>query len=96
MTASSEGMWIPFKTFKPKLGRLNGSSSWVPGLLDPKPYLQINLAPRARLITRVATQANPEHDWWTTSYVLKYSLNGNQWKAYQTNGFIEVIGFTLQ
>lgn len=83
-------MWFPLKTFKPFLARLNGSSSWVAGVLDPTPYLQVKLSPRSRLITTIATQASPEHDWWTTSYILKYSLDGTEWKEYQTDNFTEV------
>jgi len=90
ITASSEGMWFPFKTFKSHFARLNGSSSWVAGVLDTAPYLQVNLAPRSRLITALATQASPEHDWWTTSYCLKYSIDGIEWMEYEVDNFTEV------
>lgn len=92
LSASSEGMWFPFITYKPKFARLNGPSSWVAGLLDTKPYLQVELAPRARLITRIATQASPEHDWWTTSYLLNFSMDKLEWTQYEVDGVIEVSG----
>jgi hypothetical protein len=89
VTASSAGLWF-FTIFKPHFARLQGSSAWVAGLLDLNSYLQVNFAPRKRLVTGVATQGNPYHDWWTTSYILEYSLNERDWISYKRNGFIEV------
>lgn len=89
ITASSAGIWF-LTVFKPHLARLHASTAWVAGLLDLNPYLQISFSPIRRLITGIATQGNPGHDWWTTSYVLTYSINEYNWMYYKTQGITEV------
>lgn len=91
LASSSEGMWLNLKFFKAKDARLRLKSlSWVSGLLDSNPWLQVNFAPEIKLISGVATQGNPSHSWWTTSYTLKHSMTGKTWRDYEKEGFTEV------
>ena len=41
-------------------------------------------------VSGIATQGNPSHDWWTTSFTLKYSMTGKMWQDYEKEGFEEV------
>ena len=92
LTASSEGMWLDLKIFRARDARLRLKSiSWVSALLDSDPWLQVSLAPEIKLISGIATQGNPSHDWWTTSYTLKHSMTGKTWRDYENGqGFTEV------
>lgn len=92
LTASSEGMWFNLRKFKARDARLwLTSSSWVCGVMDPDPWIQISFAPEIKLICGIATQGSSSHDWWTTSYKLKYSLTGKSWRDYENaEGFAEV------
>ena len=91
LTASSDGMWINFQSFKAKDARLKLQSlSWVSGILDSSPWLQVSFAPEIKIISGIATQGNPSHDWWTTSFTLKYSMTGKIWQDYEKEGFEEV------
>lgn len=52
-------------------------------MLDYDMYLEINLAPKLRLITVIATQGNPDNDWWTTKYTIKYKTASKlSWISY--------------
>lgn len=91
LTASSDGMWINFQSFKAKDARLKLQSlSWVSGILDSSPWLQVSFAPEIKIISGIATQGNPSHDWWTTSFTLKYSMTGKIWQDCEKEGFEEV------
>jgi hypothetical protein len=48
------------------------------------------MAPKTRLITKIATQGSPEYDWWMKQYTLKYSLNRISWRFYEVNGKTKV------
>ncbi|KXJ24955.1 Retinoschisin [Exaiptasia diaphana] len=76
ITGSSTGQW-GLTYYYPYMARLNGKSSWVVSLVDYSMYLDIDLAPQLRLITGIATQGNPDKDWWTTKYTINYRLNGD-------------------
>jgi len=93
LTASSEGMWLDLSSFKARDARLwIKSTSWVSGILDSNPWIQISLAPEIKLVSGVATQGNPTHDWWTTSYTLKHSMTGKTWRDYESGeGFVEIF-----
>ncbi|XP_031556668.1 lactadherin-like isoform X2 [Actinia tenebrosa] len=84
ITGTSNGQWM-ITFFYPYMARLKGSSAWVSSLLDTSPFLEINVGPRSRMITKIATQGSPEYDWWTTSYSVKYSLNRVSWTDYTDN-----------
>ena len=85
LTASSEGMWLNLRVFKPRDARLwQLSTSWVSSVIDRHPWIQISFAPEIKLISGIATQGNPSHDWWTTSYTLKYSIIGKSWRDYKS------------
>ena len=91
LTASSDGLWLNFKFLKAKDARLRLKSiSWVCGILDSSPWLQVSFAPEVKLVSGIATQGNPSHDWWTTSYTLKHSMTGKTWQEYERDGFAEV------
>lgn len=92
LTASSEGLWLDLTTFKARDARLwLKSSSWVGGILDFNPWIQVSFAPEIKLVCGVATQGNPSHNWWTTSYTLKHSMTGKTWSDYNSGqGFVEV------
>ena len=64
-------------------GRLNGVGAWSPST-DGKAndYLQINLQYEI-FICAVATQGNPNADYWTKKYKLLLSLNDSDWVTYQ-------------
>ena len=91
ITASSDGWWLDFHFFRAKDARLRlRSLSWVSGILDSNPWLQVSFAPEIKLISGIATQGNPSHDWWTTSYTLQHSMTGKAWQEYEQHGFAEV------
>ena len=90
LTASSDGRWFDFQSFKAKDARLRLKSlSWVCGFLDSSPWLQVSFAPEVKIISGIATQGNPSHDWWTTSYTLKHRMTGKIWRHYEKEGFEE-------
>ena len=91
VTASSEGWWLDLSTFKARNARLwLKSTSWVGSVLDSNPWIQISFAPEIKLITGISTQGNPSHDWFTSSYTLKYGMTGKTWHDYEREGFVEV------
>ena len=91
LTASSVGMWFNLQSFEAKEARLRLKSiSWVSGILDFSPWLQVSFAPEIKIVSGIATQGNPSHDWWTTSYTLKHSMAGKTWRDYEKEGFEEV------
>ena len=80
LTASSEGRW-KFKPFEARLWL--GSASWVSILIDHDPWLPVNFSPQVKLISGIATQGNQLYDWWTTSFILKFSTNEKtRWSKY--------------
>lgn len=89
ITASSDGWWLP-EYYKAKDARLKVQSlSWVCSYMDSTPWLQVSFAPEIKLISGIATQGNPSHDWWTTSYTLKHSMTGKTWQEHERQGFTE-------
>jgi len=80
------------KEYAPPNGKLNNQingGGWcaehkfaVAG--DKNQYLQLDLG-SSHLIFAVATQGSHLLDNWVTSYMLRYSEDGNSWKYYSTN-----------
>ncbi|XP_032230489.2 lactadherin [Nematostella vectensis] len=85
IAGSSTGQWV-LDYFEPYKGRLHGPSSWVPGLLDSTPWLQVNLGPKTRLVTHIATQGSPVQSWWTKKYRVCYGIFNGSLKDYRESG----------
>ena len=70
--------------FRPSDARLHAAnSSWVSDGVEKDKFLQISFQPHPRLITSVATEGSPGHDWWVVLYNLQYSLDGVTWFYYE-------------
>lgn len=70
--------------FRPSDARLHAAgSSWVSDGVEKDRFLQISFQPHPRLITSVATEGSPGHDWWVVLYNLQYSLDGVTWFYYE-------------
>ena len=52
--------------------------------------IQIDLGPKLRLITAVASQGSHNYDEWVTSYKLSYSTDGGKWKVFGKGDIPEV------
>lgn len=72
--------------FRPSDARLHENTSWVNEGLAINLFLQISFQHHSKLITGVATQGNPDNDWWVTRYNLLYSSDGVTWSYYEYEG----------
>ncbi|XP_022785987.1 uncharacterized protein LOC111326286 [Stylophora pistillata] len=84
--------WQPGRS-DPWYGRLNNQSrrSWCAAVVDDMQYLQIDLGPKLRLITAVASQGSHNYDEWVTSYKLSYSTDGGKWKFFGKGNIPEIF-----
>ena len=74
----------------PSDGRLNGSNAWIPATNnDNNDFLQIDLG-SLYFVCGVATQGNPNNDYWTKKYKIKTSLD-NVWGAFYSEGGSEKV-----
>ena len=70
----------------PSNGRLKGSNTWIPATNnDNNDFLQIDLG-SLYFVCGVATQGNPNNDYWTKTYKIKTSLDNVAWKFYSEGG----------
>ena len=74
----------------PSDGRLNGSNAWIPATNnDNNDFLQIDLG-SVYFVCGVATQGNPNNDYWTEKYKIKTSLD-NVWGTFYSEGGSEKV-----
>ena len=79
----------------PSDGRLEGSNAWIPGTnSDINDFLQIDLG-SLYFVCGVATQGNPNDDYWTETYKIKTSLDNVLWTFYSEGGSEKVHPFLL-
>ena len=76
-----------FSPFAPRDARLYANTSWANEGYSSEEFLQISFHPYSKLITGVATQGNPHHDWWIYRYYLQYSLDGFTWSFYEVASY---------
>ena len=76
-----------FSPFAPRDARLYANASWANEGYSSDEFLQISFHPYSKLITGVATQGNPHHDWWIYRYYLQYSLDGFTWSFYEAASY---------
>ena len=69
--------------YHPEKARLHKYGCWIPKENDPSPWIQIDLE-LIKDITKIATQGRYETNYWTKSYSLSYSLDGNNFVSYQS------------
>ena len=53
-------------------------------------YLKVDLGPKLRLVTAVASQGSHNYDEWVTQYKLSYSLDGGKWNYYKDLDIVKV------
>ena len=74
----------------PSDGRLNGSNAWIPATNnDNNDFLQIDLG-SVYFVCGVATQGNPNNDYWTKTYKIETSLDNDVW-AFYSEGVSEKV-----
>ena len=72
----------------PHLARLKSTSAWcLPEVinLDFEHYLEVEL-PRLYLVSAVATLGGVTYAEYVTSYMVKYSVDGREWKNASLDG----------
>ena len=73
----------------PFLGRLEesrGDGAWCPSTRgDKTDYLQVDMG-KVYFVCGVATQGQRIGDYWTNSYKLQFSLDGDTYVFYMENG----------
>ena len=78
----------------PSDGRLEGSNAWIPLANDESnDFLQIDLG-SLYFICGVATQGNPDYNYWTKTYKIKTSLDNVVWTFYSEGGSEKVHPFS--
>ena len=76
-------------------GRLKGTIAWIPLTnVDNNDFLQIDLG-SLYFVCGVATQGNPNNDYWTKTYKIKTSLDNVGWTFYSEGGSEKVHPFSL-
>ena len=71
-------------------GRLKGSNAWIPATdNNNNDFLQIDLG-SVYFVCGVATQGNPNNDYWTKTYKIKTSLD-NVWGTFYSEGGSEKV-----
>ena len=55
---------------------------WITNELE-NVCLKVDLGPKLRRITTVASQGSHNYDEWVTAYKLSYSLDGGKWTYYE-------------
>ena len=79
----------------PSDGRLEVSNAWIPATnSNNNDFLQIDLG-SLYFVCGVATQGNPNNDYWTKTYKIKTSLDNVAWKFYSEGGSEKVHPFLL-
>ena len=74
----------------PSDGRLKGSNAWIPATNnDNNDFLQIDLG-SLYFVCGVATQGNPNNDYWTKTYKIETSLD-NDLRAFYFEGGSEKV-----
>lgn len=64
--------------------------AWCPAVINRKQYFQVNLGDKTK-VTKISTQGRlGELDRHVKSYRLYYSMDGEQWKVYQSDGIDKV------
>ena len=76
-----------FSPFVAGDARLYANTSWANEGYSSDESLQISFHPYSKLITGVATQRNPHHDWWIYRYHLQYSLDGFTWSFHEVASY---------
>ena len=78
-----------YENESPFLGRLEesrGDGAWCPSTRgDKTDYLQVDMG-KVYFVCGVATQGQRIGDYWTNSYKLQFSLDGNTYDFYTENG----------
>ncbi|KAL9983324.1 hypothetical protein ACROYT_G005476 [Oculina patagonica] len=76
--------WQPGRS-DPWYGRLKNESrrSWCSVVSDNNQYIQVDLGPKLRRITAVASQGSHNYDEWVTKYKLSYSSDGGKWEFFE-------------
>lgn len=59
-------------------GRLNGSGSWKPEINDRTPVYRVAFNQQPVNITYIATQGDPDEDFWVTSFTLQYKMRNHR------------------
>lgn len=68
----------------------NVLDAWCPAVIDRKQYFQVNLGDKTK-VTKVSTQGRLGNlDRHVKSYRLYYSMDGEEWKVYQSDGIDKV------
>ena len=79
---------------RPSDGRLEGSNAWIPLTNNyNNDFLQIDLG-SLYFVCGVATQGNPNNDYWTTTYKIETSLDNVVWTFYSEGGSEKVHPFS--
>lgn len=77
-------------TVSSKRHDFNVLDAWCPATVNRKQYFQVNLGFKTK-ITKVSTQGRLGNlDRHVKSYRLYYSMDGHDWKVYQTEGVDKV------
>ena len=64
--------------------------AWCPSTIDRKQYFQVDLGFKTK-VTKVSTQGRLGNlDRHVKSYRLYYSMDGDRWKVYKTDGVDKV------
>ena len=75
-------------------GRFKGTIAWIPFTNDDNnDFLQIDLG-SLYFICGVATQGNPDYNYWTKTYKIKTSLDNVVWTFYSEGGSEKVHPFS--
>ena len=78
----------------PSDGQLKGTNAWIPAInCISNDFLQIDLG-SLYFVCGVATQGNPNNDYWTKTYKIKTSLDNVVWTFYSEGGSEKVHPFS--
>ena len=77
------------KDLPPHQGRLHSATCWKAAENDSKQWIQVDLN-REKSVSAIATQGRKNAKEWVTSYVLWYSVDGDNFKPYQVDTVHEV------
>lgn len=79
----------------PQQGRLHSATCWMAAENDDKQWIQVDLNGE-KSVSAIATQGRKNAKQWVMSYVLWYSVDGNNFKPYQVDTVNEVRHLKLE